>query len=127
MASPRVPFDAQVTFCYTPDLPATADFYERLLALPLSLDQGICRIYRVAAGAHLGFCQRADAPRPQGVILTLVSDAVDDWYARLNAHGVVFENPPAHNPDYNIYHCLLRDPNGYLVEIQRFEDPAWCA
>ena len=120
-------FDAQVTFCYTPDLHATAEFYERLLALPLSLDQGVCRIYRVAAGAHLGFCQRADAPRPQGVILTLVSDAVDEWYTRLSAHGVVFEKPPAHNADYNIYHCLLRDPNGYLVEIQRFEDPAWRA
>ncbi len=120
-----VSFDAQVTFCYTPDLPATAHFYEQLLALPLSLDQGVCRIYRVAPGAHLGFCQRADAARPQGVILTLVSDAVDEWYARLSARGVVFEKPPAHNPDYNIYHCLLRDPNGYLLEIQRFEDPAW--
>jgi hypothetical protein len=25
----------------------------------------------------------------------------------------------------NIYHCFLRDPNGYLIEIQRFLDPAW--
>ncbi|MDH3452726.1 MAG: VOC family protein [Gammaproteobacteria bacterium] len=121
------PFDAQVTFCYSQDLSATAHFYEQLLELPLSLDQGDCRIYRVAPAAHLGFCQRADAPRPQGVILTLVSDAVDEWYTRLSARGAVFEKPPAHNSDYFIYRCLLRDPNGYLLEIQRFEDPAWYA
>jgi len=37
--------------------------------------------------------------------------------------GVVFDSPPALNPKYNIYHCFLRDPNGYLLEIQRFEQP----
>ena len=25
----------------------------------------------------------------------------------------------------HIYHCFLRDPNGYLIEIQRFLNPAW--
>ncbi|UCD74142.1 MAG: VOC family protein [Phycisphaerales bacterium] len=120
-------FDAQITFCYTRDLPTTAEFYENLLALPLVLDQGACRIYRVARGAFLGFCTRADAPKPQGIILTLVTDDVDGWHARLTERGVAFEQPPAHNPKFNIYHCFLRDPEGYLIEIQRFEDPRWTA
>jgi hypothetical protein len=34
-----------------------------------------------------------------------------------------FEKPPAANPRYNIYHCFLRDPNGYLLEIRRFLHP----
>ncbi len=121
------PFDSQVTFCYSRDLEATAQFYERVLGLALSLDQGTCRIYRVAPTAHLGFCARQDAPRPDGVILTLVSDTVDTWYEQLSARGAVFEQPPAYNPRYNIYHCFLRDPNGYLIEIQRFDDPGWRA
>jgi len=29
------------------------------------------------------------------------------------------------SPTYNIYHAFLRGPSGYLVEIQRFEDPSW--
>jgi catechol 2,3-dioxygenase-like lactoylglutathione lyase family enzyme len=120
------PFSGQVTFLYTRDLAATARFYESVLALPLALDQGSCRIYRVSDDGFLGFCQRAEAPEePQGVIVTLVTADVDGWYERLQARGVAFEKPPAHNPAYNIYHCFLRDPNGYLLEIQTFLDPGW--
>ena len=119
------PIDAQITFCYTRDLPRTARFYEEVVGLRLVLDQGGCRIYRTAAGAYLGFCGRDDADRPAGVILTLVTDGVDAWHARLSERGVEFEKAPAHNPEYGIYHCFFRDPNGYLLEIQRFDDPHW--
>ena len=118
-------FDAQITFCYTKNLTETARFYEEIMGLPLALDQGTCRIYRVAGRAYVGFCQRADAVRPDGIILTLVTDDVDGWHARLAAQGVVFEKAPALNPRFKIYNCFLRDPNGYLIEIQRFEDPRW--
>lgn len=117
--------DAQITFCYTRDLPLTARFYEEVLGLPLVLDQGGCRIYRTVGDAYLGFCGREDAESPAGVILTLVTDDVDAWHARLVGHGVEFEREPAHNPEYGIYHCFLRDPNGYLLEIQSFDDPGW--
>jgi hypothetical protein len=33
--------------------------------------------------------------------------------------------PPTYNERYQIYHLFARDPNGYLIEIQRFEDPRW--
>ena len=82
------PIDAQITFCYTRDLPRTARFYEEVVGLRLVLDQGGCRIYRTAAGAYLGFCGRDDADRPAGVILTLVTDGVDAWHARLSERGV---------------------------------------
>ena len=122
------PFEQQVTFLYTSDLAATSAFYEGVLQLPLVLDQGACRIYRVSGDAFLGFCESADAPeKPEGVIVTLVSQDVDGWYRRLRDQGVVFEKPPALNPKFNIYHCFLRDPNGYLLEIQTFLDPAWPA
>jgi catechol 2,3-dioxygenase-like lactoylglutathione lyase family enzyme len=118
------PFDQQVTFLYTSDLAATARFYEEIIGLPLALDQGSCRIYQVSADSFLGFCEREGA-MPSGVIITFVTQDVDGWYERLLARGVAFEKTPTFNPVYNIYHCFLRDPNGYLLEIQRFCDPAW--
>jgi catechol 2,3-dioxygenase-like lactoylglutathione lyase family enzyme len=118
--------DQQITFLYTRDLETTARFYEGVLGLPLVLDQGACRVYRVSGDGYLGFCQRAEmVEQPSGVIFTIVTDEVDEWYDLLCQRGVVFEKPPAVNPQYNIYHCFLRDPNGYLIEIQRFLDGAW--
>jgi hypothetical protein len=40
-------------------------------------------------------------------------------------HRVHFEKAPATNEQYKIYHAFLRDPNGYLLEIQRFLDADW--
>lgn len=118
--------DQQVTFLYTRNLAETAQFYEDVLGLPLVLDQGSCRIYRVSGDGFLGFCQRESAPeQPQGIIFTFATRQVDEWYHLLSERGVEFEKPPAHNPDYNIYHCFLRDPNGYLLEIQQFLHPDW--
>jgi catechol 2,3-dioxygenase-like lactoylglutathione lyase family enzyme len=121
---PQPVFDQCITFLYTRDLARTAQFYEQVLGLPLARDQGDCRIYRVSRDAYIGFCRRASTPeKPGGVILTLVTARVDEWHRRLSGQGVAFETPPAFNPQYNIYHCFLRDPNGYLVEIQSFADP----
>ena len=124
----RPEFTQQVTFLYTADLEKTAVFYETVLELPLVLDQGACRIYQVVGGSFLGFCRHLTSGElSQGVILTLVSEDVDGWYAYLRDKGVAFEKEPQLNEKFNIYHCFLRDPNGYLLEIQRFLDPAWPA
>lgn len=122
-------FDSQVTFLYTSDLEASTQFYEGLLGLHLVLDQRVCRIYQVSSGGYVGLCHGADVSENVGmssrVIVTLVTRHVDEWYRHLLKSGVRVEKPPTRNPTYNIYHCFLRDPNGYLIEIQQFLDPSW--
>ena len=66
---------------------------------------------------------RGTGVAPDGVILCLVTDSVDEWAERLTAEGVRLEKPPTLNPRYNIYHLFCRDPDGHLVEIQQFCDP----
>lgn len=120
---PNPPISQQITFLYTNDLARSAQFYENILGLNLWRDQKTCRIYQVSGDAYLGICQRAEAaslPAERTVIFTLVTDEVDTWYTSLLERGARFEHPPAENPTYQIYHCFLRDPDGYLIEIQRF-------
>lgn len=122
----KLAIEQQITFLYTANLVETARFFEDILDLKLALDQGSCRIYVTAAHAYLGICERANTKiDPSAIIFTLVTQDVDGWYEKLTEKGVVFEKPPELNPRYQIYHCFLRDPNGYLIEIQRFEDPRW--
>jgi len=122
-----VNFDQQVSFLYVSDLKVSSAFYETVLGLSLILDQGSCRIYQVSGDGFLGICQCQEGKTParDGVIFTFVSEDVDGWFDRLKSRGAEIEAPPTLNPDFNIYHFFLRDPDGYLLEVQRFCDPAW--
>lgn len=117
-------FEQTIIFLGVKDLARTSRFYHDLLGLKLVRDQGVCRIYRSSSEAFLGFCEHLSIEgQDNRVILTLVSEDVDGWYERLRARGVEFEKEPTANPKFGIYHCFFRDPDGYLVEIQRFDEP----
>lgn len=114
-------FDSQITFCYTDNLNRTAEWYEQVLGLELAIDQGACRIYRVAGQGFLGFCERAAVGiNHDDIILTFITDEVDQWYDRLRNFDAIVIGEPEVNEKYGIYHFFARDPNGYRIEIQRF-------
>lgn len=117
--------DAAITFLKTSDLEKTTHFYSNILNFQLVLDQGTCRIFRILPGAYIGFCIQGKEPENREIILTLVLKDVDKACASLEKAGVLIEVQPRYNEQYRIYQCFARDPNGYLVEIQRFTDPAW--
>ena len=121
---PHMPFEQQITFLHSRNLQAARDFYSQMLGLPLVRDQGTCIIFRTATNAYLGFCEHIDPIEPgRRVILTLVTANVDAWYQRLKSQGADLVSQPQANPKYQIYHFFLKDPDGYWVEIQRFDQP----
>lgn len=73
----------------------------------------------------MGICERPGATATEGVIVTLVTDDVDGWHIRLTEQEVLCEKAPAYHSKYSIYQAFYRDPDGHLIEIQRFDDPAW--
>jgi catechol 2,3-dioxygenase-like lactoylglutathione lyase family enzyme len=119
-----LPINQQITFLHAKDLEETRQFYTDVLGLPLVRDQGICLIFGVTQSAFLGFCEHIE-PMLSGrkVILTLVSDDVDAWYQSLKNRGADLMESPKANPKYQIYHFFLKDPNGYWIEIQKFDQP----
>lgn len=124
---PALPVDSQITFVYTRDLEKTAPFYEDIMGFDLAVDQGSCRIYRVVGrDAYFGVCERDTAPeKPEGIIITFVTQDVDGWYERITSKGWECEYSPRTNETYNIYHFFVKDPNGYLLEVQRFAEVDW--
>ncbi|MDF1597133.1 MAG: VOC family protein [Acidimicrobiia bacterium] len=121
----RPPIDGQITFLTVADLTSSSRFYGELLGLDLVLDQGPCRIYQVTPAAFVGICTHREDVQSEGVIITIVTDHVDEWFTQLRDAGVPFESAPTRNDRFDIYHVFLRDPDGHLVEIQQFLDPNW--
>ncbi len=95
------------------------EFYTTRLELNIWIEQEDCTILR-QDNLILGFCQRETADT--GGIITFwygSNKEVDDEYAKL---ADVAEGPPEVNEKYRIYHFFFRDPEGRMLEVQRFLD-----
>ena len=81
-----------ITFLYYRDLAAAARFYEDVLGLPLAIDQGWSRIYRIAEGAHVGLVDESRGMNnwtaEKCVQLCLRVPDVDAWHTHARAAGV---------------------------------------
>lgn len=108
-----------MVFMSTCDLDGLVEFYVERLGMEVWLEQEDCTILRYD-NLRLGFCQRERADTQGIITLWFETDReVDERYAEL---ADLAEGPPVRNPKYRIYHFFLRDPEGRLVEIQRFLD-----
>ena len=123
----RPTLQSQITFLYYRDLARTARFYEDILQLELCDDQGDVRIYRVAEKAFVGIvagtkghCQPQET---NAVLVTLVADNVEDWYAYLKECGVKLLTEVKQPGNFPVKCFFFEDPEGYQYEVQRFLDP----
>ncbi len=124
----RPEIEEQITFLYVKDLERSKAFYQGVMGLPLVLDQAHCRIYRTGNSAYLGLCEnkeRMSVADREGIIFTLVVNDVRSWYEYLLAQGWEVAEEPKFNDRYLITHFFFQDPDGYTLEVQRFEDPRW--
>ena len=118
--------DQFVTFVYTRDL-AAAEFYETILGLTACTRSQVCAVFiasvlMVSRCLHRPIQHRSHA----AIIPTLVTDEVDASVPeRLPTSWRTRRKTPQLNPRFNIYHLFVRDPDGYLIEIQTFLDPKW--
>lgn len=114
----------QITWVYTDNLEKSSHFYGDVIGLPLAIDEGSARIFKVADGGFVGVCQAWGDRQvaPEGTCLTFVTDEVDAWHRYLSERGIELEGPPHALPQFGIYACFARDPSGYRVEFQQFLD-----
>lgn len=114
-------FEEFILFLGTEDLIKTSNYYLNVLNLTLYKDQGICQIYNVSKDCKIGFCTHMPITREnKSPILTFVTENVDEVYLDLLNKGVKIVSTPQFNPKFKIYHFFMKDPNGYIIEIQKF-------
>lgn len=111
-----------ITFFYYRDLPGAMRFYEDVLGLPLAIDQGWCKIYRICPGAHVGLVDEARGMNKWAAVkpvqLCIRVPDVDAWYAYAEARGLDGLSALFVNDALGIRAFVFNDPEGYQIEIQ---------
>ena len=111
-----------ITFVYCRDLPRAMRFYEDVMGLPLAIDQGWCKIYRLCDGAHLGLVDetrgmhRWAAEKPVQICLRVAD--VDGWYTYLKGLPLEALSEMFESDALGIRAFVFDDPEGYQIEIQ---------
>lgn len=127
MPRPDAPNELAITFLYYRDLPRAMRFYEEVLGLPLAIDQGWCKIYRICPGAHVGLVDEAKGmnrwAETKPVQLCIRAPDVDAWYAHAREVAVDNLSDLFVSEELGIRAFVFDDPEGYQVEIQSATRP----
>ncbi len=123
-------FSYPITFLPSRDLLETRQFYEKILKLPVALEQGKCIIFKIGTKNHFsywGFCSHYNEfiTPAKRVCLTLVVEQkheVDEWHQELLSNQVKCIKEPSQTQQFKIYNSFYEDPMGYTIEIQSFDE-----
>ena len=111
-----------ITFLYYRNLATAMRFYEDILGLPLVIDQGWSKIYRIAEGAHVGLVDETRGMNnwqaEKCVQLCIRVPDVDAWYAYAQEEALDGLSELFVNDALGIRAFVFNDPEGYQIEIQ---------
>ena len=117
------PITEQYTMFYYKDIDAARQFYGGILGLKPTYDDEWVTLYQVLPGALLGVVREGGtafhpARGENSVMLSLVTDDVNQWHARMQEHpDIPLVKAPYDHDKVPIRAMLVRDPGGYTVEF----------
>ncbi len=116
--------DGLVTFLYYDDLDKATSFYRDVMGLKIVIDQGWAKILKLAENAHIGLVDgKKGSLRPskdKPVMITILVPDVDAWYSHFKKLGISTMSEPHDESSLNLRAFMLKDPEGYVIEIQHF-------
>ena len=111
-------------FLYYRDLDRATAFYRDTLGLELVADYDMARIFRVAEESYLILVDATKgmhtADEPKSVALALLTDQLEGWHAYLASKGLAPGRPFTPRPGSAHDGFVIRDPEGYMLEFERF-------
>lgn len=119
------PFAATNVIYSYQDLDRAWGFYTRVLGLETVADHGSVKVLRVAAASYLTLVDASVAPHPpdapKTATLALVTEEVEGWWTYLAARGVPMRHQLSEVDPARAHNGFVAvDPEGYLLEFERF-------
>ncbi len=111
-------------FLYYKDLERATTFYQQTLGMELVADYQMARIFRMTTDSYLILVDAAKgmhtADEPKSVALALLTNQLEAWHAYLASRGLSPKSPFTVRPGRAHDGFVIADPEGYLLEFERF-------
>ena len=115
---------ANNAFFYYSDLDVAVDFYTQTLGIEIASDYGFAKILHIAGSSFLTLVDADSgmhsADEPKTVALALVTDQLEGWWDYIAAADVQLLHPLNLTTDRPHDGFVAIDPEGYLLEFERF-------
>jgi catechol 2,3-dioxygenase-like lactoylglutathione lyase family enzyme len=112
------------SFYYYADVDGAWHFYVDVLGMETVVDYGFAKIMRVAPASYLTLVDAAEgmhsADEPKSATLALVTDQVEGWWEYLQAMDVPMRADLNYREGQPHDGFVAIDPEGYLLEFERF-------
>ena len=111
-------------FLYYRDLDRATAFYQQTLGMELVADYQMARIFRMTEDSYLILVDATkgmhSADEPKSVALALLTNQLEEWHAYLATQGISPRSPFTPTPGRAHHGFVIQDPEGYLLEFERF-------
>jgi predicted enzyme related to lactoylglutathione lyase len=115
-------------FYYYQDVESAWRFYTDVMGFETTADYGFAKIMRVAEASYLTLVDEArgmhSSGEPKSVTLARVTDQVEGWYEYLQSKSVPVRASLDHREAQPHDGFVVIDPEGYLIEVERFNEHA---
>ncbi|MFT5142889.1 MAG: catechol 2,3-dioxygenase-like lactoylglutathione lyase family enzyme [Rhodothermales bacterium] len=115
---------ASNAFFYYDDLEAANEFYTGVLGLKTIVDYGFAKILQIGPTSLLTLVDQAhgmhSSQEPKTVAIALITDQLDEWFDYLSGQDLEMKfgyDPQEGRPHHGF---VAVDPEGYLLEFERF-------
>jgi hypothetical protein len=120
---PAFSIKENILMLYYKDISLVVPFYEETLGLARTYNDDWVKIYQITPTSFVALVQEGEgsfhrAQADNAVMLSIVTEQVDDWYGRLKRDkGIKFLKDIYNNEHAPIRAFLVEDPGGYSIEF----------
>lgn len=117
---------SNIVFFPCKNLMDTQEFYSCVVGISVHRKMDNSIIFDSGYG-YLGFCKYSDdRPMANGVCISFNAQSREDvdchYHRIIQQRPQCIMQPPKQHENFPVYSFFMKDPNGYLVEIQKIDD-----
>ena len=118
---------ASNVFFYYKDVEAAAEFYQRVMGFRIAADYGFAKILQVAPKSFITLVDETrgmhSSSEPKTTAIALLTNELDGWWDYIQTQDVELRSTEFNVVAGRPHHGFVAiDPEGYLLEFERFND-----